>query len=142
VIDVSAQKQSLQQSVTPPLPETADLAMWPVGDLTPRAMTNYKGWTSRAHKYPWRGRCKPLAGYLTADLSLSTMLPAGRAASRPCLWEPVHDGPRGSPRPRAGFHNSTTVLDLGFYAVRSYSLMRPPRTGRRLIRSWERSAGG
>jgi hypothetical protein len=32
-------------------------------------------------------------------------------------------------------------LDLGFYATRSYSLMRPPRTDRRLIRSWERSAG-
>ncbi len=28
-------------------------------------------------------------------------------------------------------------LDLVFYAARSYSLMRPPRTGRRLIRSRE-----
>ena len=35
-----------------------------------------------------------------------------------------------------GFHNSATGVDLGFYAARSYSLMRPPRTGRRLIRSW------
>ena len=34
-----------------------------------------------------------------------------------------------------GFQNSATGLDLGFYAARSYSLMRPPRTGRRLIRS-------
>jgi hypothetical protein len=33
-----------------------------------------------------------------------------------------------------GFQNSATSLDLGFYAARSYSLMRPPRTGRRLIR--------
>ena len=32
--------------------------------------------------------------------------------------------------------------DLGFYAARSYSLMRPPRTGRRWMRSWERSATG
>jgi hypothetical protein len=32
------------------------------------------------------------------------------------------------------FQNSTTGLDLGFYAARSYSLMRPQRTGRRLIR--------
>jgi hypothetical protein len=32
--------------------------------------------------------------------------------------------------------------DLGFYAARSYSLMRPPRTGRRLICWWERSATG
>src|SRR6266568_9410900 len=36
-----------------------------------------------------------------------------------------------------GFHNSATGRDLGFYAARSYSLMRPPRTARRLIRSWE-----
>jgi hypothetical protein len=28
-----------------------------------------------------------------------------------------------------GFQNSATGLDLGFYAARSYSLMRPPRTG-------------
>ncbi len=41
-----------------------------------------------------------------------------------------------------GFQNSATGLDLGFYAARSYSLMRPPRTGRRLIRSWEKSAAG
>ncbi len=31
-------------------------------------------------------------------------------------------------------------LDQGFYAARSYSLMRPPRTGRRLIRCWDGSA--
>jgi hypothetical protein len=43
---------------------------------------------------------------------------------------------------RVGFHNSATGLDLGFYAARSYSLMRPPRTGRRLIRSVARSATG
>jgi transposase-like protein len=41
-----------------------------------------------------------------------------------------------------GFQNAATGLDLGFYAARSYSLMRPPSTGRRLIRSWERSARG
>ena len=41
-----------------------------------------------------------------------------------------------------GFQNSAAGPDLGFYAARSYSLMRPPRTGRRLIRSWERSATG
>jgi RNA-directed DNA polymerase len=45
------------------------------------------------------------------------------------------------PKP-VGFRNSATGPDLGFYAARSYSLMRPPRTGRRLIRSWERSATG
>jgi hypothetical protein len=41
-----------------------------------------------------------------------------------------------------GFQNLATGPDLGFYAARSYSLMRPPRTGRRLIRSRERSATG
>ena len=41
-----------------------------------------------------------------------------------------------------GFQVSATGLDLGFYAARSYSLMRPPRTGRRVISSWERSTGG
>jgi len=51
---------------------------------------------------------------------------------------PVVTGASG----QAGFQNSATSLDLGFYAARSYSLMRPPRTGQRLIRSWERSATG
>ena len=41
-----------------------------------------------------------------------------------------------------GFQNSATGPDLAFYAARSYSLMRPPRTGRRLIRLRERSATG
>ena len=41
-----------------------------------------------------------------------------------------------------GLQNSAIGADLGFYAARSYSLMRPPRTSRRLIRWWERSATG
>jgi hypothetical protein len=41
-----------------------------------------------------------------------------------------------------GSRTGSPGLDLGFYAARSYSLRRPPRTARRLIRSWERSAGG
>jgi hypothetical protein len=41
-----------------------------------------------------------------------------------------------------GFQNSATGLDLGFHAARSYSLMRPPRTGRRWIRLRERPATG
>ena len=40
------------------------------------------------------------------------------------------------------FQNSAICPDLGFYAARSYSLMRPPRAGRRWIRYWERSATG
>ena len=41
-----------------------------------------------------------------------------------------------------GCQNSATGFDLGFYAAGWYSLMRSLRTGRRLIRSWERSAAG
>jgi hypothetical protein len=41
-----------------------------------------------------------------------------------------------------GFQNLATGPDLGFYAARSYSLMRPSRTGRRWIRFLERSAAG
>jgi hypothetical protein len=37
-----------------------------------------------------------------------------------------------------GSQNSASGPDLGFYAARSYSLMRPPSTGWR----WERSATG
>jgi hypothetical protein len=53
-------------------------------------------------------------------------------SARRCRWD-------GRP---VGFQNSATDADLGFYATRSYSLMKPPRTGRRWIRSWERSAAG
>jgi hypothetical protein len=38
--------------------------------------------------------------------------------------------------------DATTGLDLGFYPARSYSLMRPPRTARRLIRFRERNPAG
>jgi len=41
-----------------------------------------------------------------------------------------------------GFQNSATGIDLGFYVARSYSLMKPPRTGRRLIRSWGEVSDG
>ena len=41
-----------------------------------------------------------------------------------------------TPGHRVGFQNSATGLDLGFYAARSYSLMRPPTRGRRLMRFW------
>ncbi len=55
-----------------------------------------------------------------------------------------HGDPGRARRRRApvGFQNSATGLDLGIYAARSYSLMRPPRTGWRLIRCPERSAIG
>jgi hypothetical protein len=41
-----------------------------------------------------------------------------------------------------GFQNSATGPGLGFYAARSYSLMRPPRTDRRWMRLRDRSATG
>ena len=41
-----------------------------------------------------------------------------------------------------GFQNSASRLDLLFYAARSYSLMRPPRTARRVTRSRAKSATG
>ena len=41
-----------------------------------------------------------------------------------------------------GFQNSAIGPELGFYAARSYSLMRPPRTGWRWIRFRERSGAG
>ena len=41
-----------------------------------------------------------------------------------------------------GFQSSVIGPDLDFYAARSYSLTRPPRTGGRWIRFRERSATG
>jgi hypothetical protein len=45
-------------------------------------------------------------------------------------------------RDRVGFQNSATGPGLGFYAARSYSLMRPPRTGRRWMHFRDRFATG
>jgi hypothetical protein len=50
--------------------------------------------------------------------------------------------PHGPVPHPAGFQNLATGPDLDSYAARSYSLMRPSRTGRRWIRSLERSATG
>jgi uncharacterized protein (DUF885 family) len=80
------------------------------------------------------------------------LLPASLTASRLA----AHDLPRAPGPPRAtpppslrttppapvGFQNSAIGPELGFYAARSYSLMRPPRTGWRWIRFRERSAAG
>ena len=55
-------------------------------------------------------------------------------------YNPFHDVK--IPKVPVGFQNSAIGPDLDFYAARSYSLIRPPRMGRRLIRSWERSAAG
>src|SRR5690349_12374085 len=43
--------------------------------------------------------------------------------------------------PPVGCQNLAIVAGQTFQAARSYSLMGPPRTGRRLISFWERSTG-
>ncbi len=48
----------------------------------------------------------------------------------------------GLPRIRVGFQKSATDAEQQLHAARSYSLIRPPRTGRRVICSWLRSAMG
>ena len=53
-----------------------------------------------------------------------------------CCW---CNGPAAE---RVGFQNSATVPGLGFYAARSYSLMRLPRTGRRWMGFRDRSSTG
>jgi hypothetical protein len=53
----------------------------------------------------------------------------------------VPDEAGGGRRPLR-FQNSATVADLRFQAARSYSLINPPSTGRRLIRSWSRFGAG
>jgi hypothetical protein len=47
----------------------------------------------------------------------------------------VHDATSGVPE-------LATAGDLRVYAARKYSLIKPPRIGRRLIRSWPRSTTG
>ena len=70
----------------------------------------------------------------SAERVLFAWSPAGRWPRRPS-WPP----PAGS---ACGVQNSAVGADLGFYAARSYSLMRPPRMGQRWIRFRERSATG
>ncbi len=53
------------------------------------------------------------------------------------LTRPVHLAQEG-----CGFQNSATSFDPDFYAAGSYSLTRPLRTDRRLIRFWEMTARG
>src|SRR6266496_2626132 len=72
------------------------------------------------------------------------LVPAPRPASSPrnrhVGWAQLADP--AARRRRVGCQNSAMGLDRAFYALRSYLLIRPPRTGRRLIRSRERSATG
>jgi hypothetical protein len=71
----------------------------------------------------------------------------GAAFIKVCCYAPYRSkcgatgmrSPAGDP---VGFQNSATGPDLGLYAARSYSLIRPPRTGRRFILSVATSATG
>ena len=60
---------------------------------------------------------------------------AHKAATGAQVWVRRYSGP-------VGFQNSASGLELVFYTAGSYSLMRPPRTARRLMRSWAKSATG
>jgi hypothetical protein len=76
---------------------------------------------------------------VTPALTSPASRPPSRRLQREALYQHAFNPARRTP---VGFQNSATTLDLGLYAARSYSLRRPPRTGRRLIRVLERSATG
>jgi len=84
-----------------------------------------------------------------APLSTDKRCPVRHGRQRPG----VRDGFRGDvalgqhrivlqPAGPVGVQNWSPVLTWDFYAARSYSLMRPPSTGLRLIRFQERSVAG
>jgi hypothetical protein len=86
---------------------------------------------------------------VSGTLSVTRFECASRSPGISWMWSvsPVGNSSRDLENSRlswqpVGFQNSATSPELGFYAARSYSLMRPPRTGRRLIRFLERSATG
>ncbi|HEX3313153.1 MAG TPA: reverse transcriptase domain-containing protein [Streptosporangiaceae bacterium] len=82
------------------------------------------------------------------EVRFAARLPKARAqCGSPARWD-LRGGPPARAVPTAtllspvGCQNCAGNCDLGLQAARSYSLRRPPRTGRRLICSWERSATG
>jgi hypothetical protein len=95
-----------------------EIPMFPVTDWTRQ---------SRSMCLPWTGD-RPVM-YVPYTCAGDMPGSPGREV-RLCCCEPV------------GFQNSATGPDLGFYAARSYSLIRPPRTGRRFILSVATSATG
>jgi hypothetical protein len=100
---------------------------------------------TQANSYPWRmnwSRGRRFARLRSARVS---RLAAGsrwarsinrgdQAAGGDVLGEPID--------PPVGFQNSATGADVRLQAARSYSLIRPPRTSRRLIRWWSRRGAG
>jgi hypothetical protein len=77
------------------------------------------------------------------DQQFAVQAPVAPAGIFPCQAQ--HQGTDGTHGPWPalwGFNTASPRCELGFYAARSYSLMSPPRTGLRLIRSWVRSTTG
>src|SRR6185369_557489 len=78
----------------------------------------------------------------TYGLGTAMVVMAGSMASIATGPGNRHTYGPGPARPGVGFQNSATAVELGFYAARSYSLIRPARMGRRFIRSAVTSAMG
>ena len=108
----------------------------------------------RADGTPWGDRpvrtayqCAQMATKLAVELSRCTALLIGARRPAPGIEAETRASLEAGSAAwwllePARFQNSAIGPDLGFYAARSYSLMRPPRTGRRWIRFRERSATG
>ena len=100
----------------------------------------------RADGTPWGDRpvrtayqCAQMATKLAVELSRCTALLIGARRPAPGIEAETRASLEAGSAAwwllePARFQNSAIGPDLGFYAARSYSLMRPPRTGRRWIR--------
>jgi bifunctional non-homologous end joining protein LigD len=116
----------------------AEVKMGRSGRLYRRGGRAVRAWSRTGRDitaaYPELGALAAVAGRRRLVLDEEIVALSGARPDFTLLQRRMRSG-----RP-VGFRNSALGPDLGFYAARSYSLMRPPRTGRRLIRSWERSA--
>jgi hypothetical protein len=93
--------------------------------------------------------CGIQVDHLTVFRWVQRFTPVLIDAARPCRHMPddrwfVDETVRREARcDRAvGFQKSATCAEQRFHAARSYSLIRPPRTGRRVMCSWLKSAMG
>ena len=104
----------------------------------PAGQPTYIPASLRPHFAP--GLHREAGGLATARSSLRAV----KMRQPSCCGSRAPAGRSGQParRPLVGFLNSATGVELGFHAARSYSWMRPPRTGRPSIRSREGPAAG